>query len=225
MSFVPRTLGNPLSFSERKYFDADVLNRALASVSTTFANAPVNPAVLNTCFAPIPGTGINQRIGRSCRVIAFRIRGEVEIQAADDIVSNTPMGPVTFRFIIVIDKQANGTQMSSAALIQSGGNNQAWNMYQNTESFGRFKVLKDRRFLIQDPNYGEDASGLDRNGRLVQFDYTIKFRRGITVHFNAGTSGTIADIVNNSFNVLCAVNNTTTAPVINYKCRTTYLDT
>ncbi|AUM62042.1 capsid [uncultured virus] len=224
MQFVPRVLGNPLSFSERKYFDSEVVNRAIAITASTYANATVNPSTLNTCFAPTPGTGINQRIGRSVRVVSFKIRGELEIGAADDISSNLPMAPVNFRFIIAIDKQSNGAAPPSADLINSGNNFLAWNMFQNTASFGRFKVLKDKNFLIQDPNYGQDISGLDRNGRSIIFNYVFKFRRGLVVHFNAGSAGTIADITNNSINVFCGANNITTNPIINYKCRTCYYD-
>lgn len=226
MLFTPRTLGNPLSISERKYFDSEVSSRALTAVTGAYTTAMADPTTVNTLFAPVPGTGVNQRIGRKCTVLSLRIRGEIEIPGINDSASIAALSGIIFRFIVVIDKQTNGVQMQSQDLITSGGSNVAWDMYQNTAGFGRFRVLKDRRFLLQDPNYGGDpaTTTLDRNGRAILFEYTFKFRRGLVVHFNAGTAGSVGDITDNSLHVSCAVNTITANPTLSYKSRVTYLD-
>lgn len=224
MLFTPRTLGNPLSSSERKYFDSQVSTKQINAVSGNFTNGMANPTTLNTLFCPTPGTGIDNRIGRKCSVLSLRIKGEIEFPALNDATAITALSPMVFRFIICQDYQCNGTQMSSQDLITSGGTNVAWDMFQNTAGFGRFRVLKDKRFILQDPNFGDDGTTVDRNGRMILFDYTIKFRRPVVVHFNSGTAGTVADLVDNSFNVICVCNNATSIPTLNYKSRVTYLD-
>lgn len=226
MLFTPRTLGNPLALSERKYFDSEVNARAISAVGGTYTTAMTDPTGTNCLFAPVPGTGVNQRIGRKCTILSLRIRGEIEFPNINDSAGMAALAALVFRFIVVVDKQTNGVQMQSQDLITSGGTSVAWDMFQNTAGFGRFRVLKDRRFLLQDANYGGDpaTTSLDRNGRAVLFEYSFKFRRGLAVHFNAGTAGTVADITDNSLHVSCAANNVVPLPTLNYKSRVTYLD-
>lgn len=224
MLFTPRTLGNPLSFSERKYFDSQVANRTINAVTTTFTGGMCNPTTLNTCFAPVAGTGINDRIGRSVRVVKFSIRGQITFPVIEDGTNTVALIPIIARVICVVDRQSNGAAMQSQELIGSGTNDPAIDMFQNTAAFGRFTVLKDRRYVLQDPNIGGSNSTYDRNGRTVLFEYTVKFRKGLRVQFNSGVAGSVNDIANNSINVIAVVNNAAAAPVMDYKCRTTYYD-
>ncbi|AUM61623.1 capsid [uncultured virus] len=225
MSFVPRTLGNPLSIGERKYFDAQLVTSAVAAVTSTFSNAMKDPATFNTLFVPSPGTGINERVGRRVAVHSIKIRGELELPNVNDASAGTQAYPATiFRLIIVQDKQTNGAQMSSQSLIDSGAGSLPWDMFQSTASFGRYRVLKDKRLVLQNPNFGADLSNYDRNGLNRTFDYTIKFRKPVLIHFNAAAGGSVADITDNSFHFLCAANSAQGAPYVQYKVRTCYTD-
>lgn len=225
MLFTSRVLGNPLSNSEHKYFDSTVNQRAVTQVASTFINAMQNPSTLNTIFCPVTGTDYNQRIGRRVSVLSWRIRGEFVLPNVSDTASMGAVAGLIFRLICCIDKQCNGTQMQSSDLIaMPSALNSAWDMYQSPANFGRFKVLKDKRLSIQDPNYNSEAMALDRNGRVVFFDYKFRFRRPVVVHFNSTSAGTIADLVDNAFNVIAAVNDSSSAPTITYKSRVTYID-
>lgn len=223
MQFVPRALGNPLSYSERKYFDSQLVTSPLGVVTATFNNAMKDPVTLNTLFCPIPGTGISDRIGRRVTVRSIRIRGTISFPAA--LGSSTPaVDPVEIRQLVCLDRQTNGTQMNSQSLIDSGAGSLAIEMFQSTANFGRFRVLKDKRYILQDPNASASISTFDRNGLMCKFDYTFKFRKGIQVHFNATAGGTVADIVDNSFHLLCAVSTITNGTVLSYKVRTCFVD-
>lgn len=176
-------------------------------------------------FDPIPGTGIDNRIGRRVAVHSLKIRGEIEIPNVNDAAVGTQAcAAILCRLIIVLDKQTNGAQMNSQNLIDSGAGNLAWDMFQATAQFGRFRILKDKRIKLQNPNFGSDLTVYDRCGLSYPFEYIFKFRKPILVHFNATGGGTIADIVDNSFHVLCAANNIASNPYIQYKCRTCYTD-
>ena len=226
MLFTPRALGNPLALSERKYFDSTVVAKAITQVATTFVNAMANPTTLNTIFVPTTGTDYNQRIGRRVTVLSWRIRGEIYIPNVSDAATIGSVNANIIRLIMVIDKQANGTQMASSDLIaMPSALNAAWDMYQSPSNFGRFKVLKDKRFAVQDPNYNSETMALDRNGKVVFFDYKFRFRKPIVVHFNSTNGGTIADIVDNSFNVVCGINDSSYVTSLTYKSRVTYIDT
>lgn len=225
MQFVPRTLGNPLAIGERKYFDSQLVTSALSAVTSTFSNAMKDPPTLNTLFLPVPGTGINDRIGRRVAVHSLKIRGEIELANVNDAsVGTQAYAAAIFRLIIVQDKQTNGAQMSSSTLIDSGSGSLAWDMFQSTGSFGRFRVLKDKRYTLQDPNFGADLSNYDRNGLNRIFEFIIKFRKPVLVHFNATAGGTVADITDNSFHLLCATSNASGSPYLQYKVRTCYTD-
>lgn len=225
MLFVPRTLGNPLSIGERKYFDSQLVTSSISAVTTTFSNAMKDPPTINTLFLPVPGTGISDRIGRRVAVHSIKIRGEIELANVNDASAGTQAyGAAIFRLIVVQDKQTNGAQMSSGTLIDSGTGTLPWDMFQSTATFGRYRVLKDKRLVLQNPNFGADLSNYDRNGLNRIFDYTIKFRKPVIIHFNATAGGSVADITDNSFHVLCGASNASGSPNIQYKVRTCYTD-
>jgi len=164
MLFTPRSLGNPLATSERKYFDTTLVNKAVVQVSTTFTNAMANPTTFNTIVVPVTGAEYNQRIGRRISLLNWKIRGELILPAISDSSTMTSVSPIIVRLIACIDKQANGTQMASTDLIaMPQALNAAWDMFQNPGNFGRFKVLKDKRFTLQDPNYNSTSTDMDRN--------------------------------------------------------------
>ncbi len=58
---------------EMKYFDAERANVAIGA-SVDWTATEVDPATLNTLFAPVKGTGINNRIGRKVHVHKVKIR-------------------------------------------------------------------------------------------------------------------------------------------------------
>lgn len=184
-----------------------------------------DPAGIGCLFYPVPGTGINERIGRRVAVHSLKIRGEIEIPNINDAAVGTQaMAGLLCRLIVCIDKQTNAVQMNSQNLIESGAANLAWDMFQATAAFGRFRILKDKRVKIVNPNFGADLAAYDRNGLTYPFEYIFKFRKPIHVHYNATAGGTVADIVDNSFHIMCAANNINANPTIQYKARICYTD-
>ena len=139
-----------------------------------------DPATTSCLFCPVPGTGINERIGRRVAVHSIKIRGEIEIPNVNDqAVATQAMAGMLARLIVCIDKQTNGVQMNSQNLIDSGAGNLAWDMFQATLSFGRYRVLKDKRIKLQNPDFGADLTTYDRNGLTYPFEYIFKFRKPI----------------------------------------------
>ena len=95
--------------------------------------------------------------------------------------------------------QTNGTQAGGQLVMTPTTTAvQAPHTFQNIDNFGRFKVLKDKTAIIQDPNTGGAANSHDSNGKVVTFKFTIKFRKPIQVRFNNTNGGTVADIIDNS---------------------------
>ena len=100
--------------------------------------------------------------------------------------------------------------MTAAQLMNdAGAADTTINSYQNPNNFGRFRVLKDKDILIQDPNFTteyppEDTPYSRTNGLIRTFKININLKVPIKVQFNAVNGGTVLDIVDNSFHVLCA---------------------
>lgn len=165
--------------SERKYFTS-YANPATAFAGTTWAGKEMDPATLDTLFCPTRGADITNRVGREVTVHSMKmwlVAGDVN----------------HVRLIIYVDRQPNGAQsqaeevMESAAvdgIIKATG-------FQNTANLGRFKVLYDE---IVNPR-------VDNNVGYQLYKVKIKLDP-VTVRFNDGNTGTIADITSNAFHAI-----------------------
>lgn len=231
---VPRSRGAAVT-GEMKYFDCDKASTALVATTTTWpagtiqdptttinlgAAAVATPLCL---FAPTVGSGLNQRVGRSVKVMKIKVGGRILIPAQTAL--SVGFNASNVRLILVQDCQTNASQMTSAQLINdSVSTDSTLYAYQNPNNFGRFRVLKDKRIVIQDPNLaGEVAAGnVVSNGRSVMFKFSVRFAKPVEVHFNATNGGTVADIVDHSFHILCATDEISLGPTIQYYFRVSY---
>lgn len=223
-SYVPRTPGG-LSVTERKYFDSYLSAQALVA-ATDWTATELDPATLNTLFVPQEGSAINQRIGRKVCVKKITIRGLIRIpkqanQTATDAAAQC-------RLIFFIDQQTNGTQAQGEELMAAPGSANAvlcTSTFQSTANFGRFRVLKDKTYMLQNANLAYDGTNLEVQGLQKQFKFTVKFAKPLYIHFNSTNGGSVADIVDNSFHIIGTCSNVADyAPLLYYQCRTIYTD-
>jgi hypothetical protein len=224
---VARTRG-VYAAGEMKYFDCARTSTAVLG-GNDWSGTEIDPnaipvAGLNTLFAPTVGSGINQRIGKACNVHKIKIRGHV----FSTVEQNQTVGaqPADVRVILFQDLQTNGTQAQGEEVMQTVTANAVANVeaFQNIDNFGRFRVLKDKSFGLENPNMTPtSATEHLNNGLIRRFKFNIKFRKPVKVRFNATNGGTIADIVDNSWHMLAI---TTSAsgliPGISYNCRVCY---
>lgn len=220
-SFVPRSLGTPMALTERKYFDSNVAVNIVA-ISSSWSGAEVDPVTLNTLCVPVLGSDYNNRIGRKIQVLSIKIRGSFGVPAQTSQVSADT--PSKVRLALVLDKQTNATQLNAEDVFSSGGAADAINMFQNPAFFGRFRILKDKTYKLQDPNFVYDGTDLKQQGLILNFKMTHKFAKPIYIHFNSTNGGTVADIVDNSFHLICGASSVLLVPGISYKVRTTFID-
>lgn len=224
LGFVPRSFGNPRAITERKYFDTTYTVAAINAITTSFASSEADPGTLLTLFVPQTGDDFNSRTGRKCQVISIKIKASIIIN--NQVDQTVPDFAAIIRIMLVQDKQTNAAQLNSEDVITSGAASGAINMFQNPAFFGRFRVLKDKHFVMQNPNLSWDGTNMEQQGLAKHFNWTIKFRKPVTVHFNSTNGGTIADIIDNSFHVLAAYESQANnlSPTLVYKARVTYLD-
>lgn len=221
LRFTPRSYGNALAVTERKYFDTQASGAVLGTAGS-WAGGEADPATLLTLFVPSLGNDINNRIGRKVQLLS--IKAHCEVNCPPQTNQTAPDAPTIVRIALVRDMQTNGVQLNAEDVFASGDGTQAFNMFQNTAFFGRFKVLKDKRFVMQDPNSTYDGTNMEQQGLSKYFSWTVKFRKPLYVHFNGTNGGTIADIIDNSFHFLALASDIALVPIFRYKTRCTYID-
>lgn len=222
-STVPRTTG-VYGRGEMKYFDTEGTNLTVPA-SSNWAGTEVQPNVgtPNTFVCPTVGSAINQRIGRDITLMKLKIRGLIRV-VPQQAVSTLDEACIV-RLILVQDMQTNAAQVQGEQVMQpstTADPSNCINTYQNLANFGRFKVFKDERIPLIQPEAVYEATSADQSGYNVPFEYTIQFPVGLKIRFNATNGGTIADIVDNSFTLLATCNNINLAPKLYYSARACY---
>jgi len=223
MTFVPRTRG-AASVTERKYFDS-YLDDTTVSAGVTWAGTELDDATLLTLFCPVTGDDINSRHGRKVSVKKIQIRGNWVIPSQQNQTSGDNFGSI--RMILYQDTQTNAAQAQGENLMANPGTASVvvcHNTFQNTANFGRFKVLKDFYLTPSMASLSWDGTNLEQNGQYIPFKITHKFKKPVTINFNATNGGTVADIVDNSFHLIAHYSSANPSNYVNYQCRTTYTD-
>lgn len=231
---VPRTQGAAV-IGEMKYFDCELAANALVACTNTWpANTMQDPATTINLgsaavatplclFAPTVGAALNQRIGRKVKVLKIKLLCTLSI--APQAAQNAADTSSNIRLMLVMDQQTNAAQMTGAQLMNDASTGSTTvNSFQNPNNFGRFRVLKEKRFAMANPNMtGSPTTGdVISDGLKRVFKINVTFKNPVEVHFNATNGGTVADIVDNSFHVVAATDSTALAPLLSYYSRVCY---
>jgi len=216
-SSVPRTRGGAV-MGEMKYFDTRLAATAIPSVAA-WTGTEFDPTTYLTLCVPVVGAAINQRIGRSIKIVKIRVRGQIRTEKKDEA---TGQNASQIRLALVQDMQTNATQAQGEQVFTATTTaNEAPLAMQNIDSFGRFRVLKDQTFNIGNPS-AITSAGAEVNGLVTSFKWNVTFSTPVEVRFNATNGGTIADIVDNSFHIMANANGIELAPTICYVARVCY---
>lgn len=218
--YVNRTPGGQIT-AENHYFDTERTATALVANATSWTGTEYDPntTAMLCLFAPVQGDDIQNRTGRKIFVKKIRISGVIDIAPQGGQIACDY--PVTARIIVYMDKQTNGSQSQGEDLISSGAANDPLDMFQNITNLGRFKVYKDKKIMLTNPSQSVLAGPLIYQNGLTH-NWKMNIRVNQWVNYNATNGGTVADVVDNSFHLICNVNSTTLAPYIAYKVRTVF---
>ncbi len=219
---VARTRGWAAEPNEIKYFDTTKAATALVA-SVDWTGTEFDPATFNTLCVPKKGTNINERIGRKISVMKIKIRGMI-VCAAQANQTATDAATV-IRLALVQDMQTNATQMQGEQVFKAPSTAAAPNAvvtWRSLDTFGRFNILKEKFFTIQNPNLSWDGTNMEQNGIVRTFKLSHNFKKPVDVNFNAADGDTVADIVDNSFHVICNASAITLTPLILYEARVSY---
>lgn len=232
-SSVARTRGAAAT-GEMKYFDCELYGgSAISACGTSWitgtrqdptATIDLGAAAVNTpecLFAPTMGAALNQRIGRKCHMYKVKLHGLITIpgQASQSAADAAPL----LRAFLVMDQQTNAAAMTPAQLMNDGSAaDSTINSFQNPNNFGRFRVLREKKWTISNTNMTGAVAGIVQAAWTIQFKMNFTFKQPVVVTFNATTGGTVADIIDNSLHFIIGTNSTALNPTISYYSRVCY---
>lgn len=202
---------------ETKFFDTQQSQTISAAAdwtgtevpSTTYIQSDGTTVGAYTDSALIPsaiGAGYGQVNGNKYFMKHMRCRGEIVPTLAPDAAD--VQGPVSVRVVLVHDTQPNGAQAQGEEVFTDTGTAVQCNysfLAMGAGSGGRFRILKDKTFLLQPGVAGTDGTNTNsvvRNGAKFQFSYNPK--KPIQVILKASSSTpTVASLSNNNIFLLC----------------------
>lgn len=183
--YAPRPIG---ARGVSKGVDTDIDE----TVSTTMSNN-ADIKVLNLIQA---GTGSWNRVGRIVNMKSIRLRMQVQLSfLATDVNTRARM----FRYLIVYDRQPNGTIPIKSDIIQyknqSGNETGVWNGFLSYDNMERFTILKDHTIAINPPPRTFDNTGAPKNIVDVEHYEECYLRLNhVTNYKSESTPMTITDI-------------------------------
>ena len=184
--YTPRPIG---ARGVSKGVDTDISE---ASVATTMSNNQ-DVKVLNLIQA---GTGSWNRVGRIVTMKSIRLRMQIQLSLS---ATDTNTRARLFRYLIVYDRQPNGTIPVKSDIIQfkdqSGTETGTWNGFMSYDNMERFTILKDQTIELNVPPRTFDSAGVPKNIVDVEkYEECYLRLNHITNYKSESTPMTIADI-------------------------------
>jgi len=188
---------NPRAFSRGEWKYLD----------TTISSNQDTTGAMTLINGLVPGNSASQRVGQKVEIRSIQLR-------LQSIVTATTGVDQVQRIILLRDGQPNGAPPTALTDFLTPGTIYGQRALTNRK---RFRILMDKtRYL--------NASGEPYSGYFMKA--YIKFRRPIVTEYNAGVSGTIADIATNSLYLITIgqQNAGVTAGITLGTCRIRYTD-
>jgi hypothetical protein len=184
---------------ERKYMDF-YRTGVTVPAPTTMIGCEINPdspASIGCLTAPPVGDSATSRDGKHCIIQSLEFKGKL----VQDGTTTTGKVGTFVHVCLVLDKQTNGTTLSSEDVYINPSGSAVLNpLALRNPLFGkRFKVLKVWKFLIHgDISY--NGTNLTNRGVTRTFECFLKMH--MPVNFNAGTTASVANVIDNSIHCI-----------------------
>lgn len=183
--------------------------------STSWINA-----IGSSIFIPVLGDEINQRQGRAVELNNIRIHGQIDCPPD---TTNT-LGTAPFIRIIVADLiAAKGLTPLPAQLMSSNG----VYAFQNVDSFGQWRVLKDK--IVQLPfmpstESSAVAGSFLNEGYSKSFKISHKFKEPLKVKFTNIDGEVVGAVSQHNIIVVAMASNVLNNPRMTFSSRCSYKD-
>lgn len=207
---------------EKKFFDVTSSTAAIgAPTGATSGVIPATGGCTGCMTAPAQGDSSSNRDGNKIVICEINCLYAITVAAqADQTATDTSC--IVF-VALVQDMQTNGATMTSENVFTnpSAAAVLAADPFRNMSFTSRYKILKMKRFNLRIPTLTYDGTNIEQTG----FHTTgkLKWRGSMPVTFTtASTTADVANVTDNSVNLIAFCSNTSLAPILNYNCRTRF---
>lgn len=203
---------------ERKFYDTFLLGANVAAAADA-TGGEYDPSTTSMISTPTQGDGEQQRDGKQIACLFVEICGALSIAQVEASVDPPPA--VTCFISCVLDTQSNAAQMNSEDCFKNLANSAgtAPDCIRNLLFGKRFRILKQRRFEFNSTTLTQQAANdYSWAGRRHDFKWYIPLK-GLKINFNAGTTASIANVIDNSIHIIAFANTVTPQVVLSYNAR------
>lgn len=207
---------------ERKFYDTALASTAITAPGDC-TGGEMDPSATSMISTPAVGDGEQNRDGKQIVCLYVEIVGKVGVIGQEAVVGVVPNQSIFLA--VVLDKQTNGAQLNSEDVFKNTGNiSLLATCPQRNLLFGkRFRILKQKVFHINQPSLAQlAANDFSNNGTERNFRWFIPLKN-LKINFNAGTTASVANVLDNSIHVIAYTNSTTGAPFLTYNARLRFM--
>jgi len=207
---------------ETKFLDVGVAETAILA-PTDAAGGSIAPTTGCTgCLtAPAQGDSASERDGQKIVVKSCLMQGTISVAVQADQTA-TDLSPTVY-VALVQDTQTNAAAFNSSSVYTNprGDASLAAQPFRNMANTARFKILKSKVIHLRMPPISWDGTNIEQAG--FEQPITLSWRGMMPVQFGTGTSADIANVTNNSIQVVAFCTNTTLAPKLSYNARIRFI--
>lgn len=199
---------------EKKFLDIGRSVTALTAPTDATGGEIAPSSGVTGCYsAPAQGDGPTNRDGNKIVIVQASFRGVIAVASqADQTAADTSC--VVF-VAMVQDSQTNGAQLNSEDVFTNptASANTAADPFRNMSYTRRFKILAMKRLVLKIPTLTWDGTNIEQTGFHQIID--LEWRGKMPVTFTTGsTTADIANVTDNSIQLVGFCSNTTLAPNI-----------
>jgi len=201
---------------ELKFYDTTLGFTAVAG-PTDASGGEMDPSATSMISTPAVGDGEQSRDGKRIIIKNVQIKGVLNKDASED--AGNPNGGAIVTVYLVLDTQSNGAQLNSEDVFKnlSGSAGLAAQPLRNLLFGPRFRIIKSETFDFNTPTSAEGDNLHSSAGLQRCFEWFQKM--DMIVNFNAGTTASIANVIDNSLHVIAYASNTSPAITLAYNAR------
>jgi len=203
---------------ERKFYDTNLIATAIPA-STDFTATEFDPSATAMMTTPPVGNGEQTRDGKQISALYLEFNCVVQNNASEAQTGPT-QGCKVF-IAIVLDTQSNAAQCQGEDIFKNTNAvaETAMLPMRNLLNAKRFRVLKQAILNLDRTSLSSAAlNDFSSTGVSRAFKWFIPLK-GMRINFNAGTTASIANVVDNSIHVIANCNLTTSQLAYNARLR------
>lgn len=185
---------------ETKFYDTSLADAAI-SVATDASGAEVDPSTTSMISTPAVGDSEQNRDGKKIVARYAEIKGIVNFAAQANQVAADEGNCIMVA--LVLDTQTNGAQMNSEDCFKNVAAVARTNAspLRNLLFGSRFRVLRTEVFEMNTKALTYDGTNIEQPGIRRPFSWYVPLKN-LTINFNAGTTASVANVVDNSLHMI-----------------------